>query len=43
MPIISSIGRRSVKVRGVIALIYGLLIAGAVTRVYPFVLMIAGC
>jgi len=42
MPIISRIGRRSVKVRLLIGAIYALLIGGAVTMVYPFALMIAG-
>ena len=42
MPIISRIGRRSPKVRMLIWSIYGLLIAGSVTMLYPFALMIAG-
>ena len=42
MPIISRIGRRSAKVRLLIASIYILLIGGAVTMVYPFLLMLSG-
>ena len=42
MPIISQIGRRSFKVRALIFSIYALLIGGAITMVYPFLLMISG-
>jgi multiple sugar transport system permease protein len=42
MPILSRIGRRSIKVRLLIWSIYALLVAGAVTMVYPFLLMLAG-
>lgn len=42
MPIISPIGRRSLRVRALIATIYVLLLLGAVTMLYPFGLMIAG-
>ena len=42
MPIISTIGRGSAKVRLLIVTIYALLIGGAVTMTYPFLLMIAG-
>jgi len=42
MPILSQIGRRHWKTRLLIGLIYTLLAAGAVTMVYPFLLMIAG-
>ena len=42
MPIISTIGRRSPKVRLLIWSIYGLLLLGAVTMVYPFLIMVAG-
>ena len=42
MPIISTIGRRSPKVRLLIWTIYGLLLAGSTTMVYPFLLMVAG-
>ena len=42
MPIISRIGRKSLKVRLLIASIYVLLIAGSVTMIYPFLLMLAG-
>lgn len=42
MPIISQIGRKSWKVRSLIWTIYAVLIVGAVTMVYPFMLMVAG-
>ena len=42
MPIISTIGRRSPKVRLLILSIYGLLLTGSVTMLYPFALMVAG-
>ncbi|HUS91051.1 MAG TPA: ABC transporter permease subunit [Phycisphaerae bacterium] len=42
MPIISRIGRRAPKVRLLVGAIYALLLAGSVTMVYPFLLMIAG-
>ncbi len=42
MAIISPIERRSFKGRCLIGLIYLLLVAGGVTMVYPFLLMIAG-
>ena len=42
MPIISAIGRRSLRVRALIGTIYVLLIIGATTMVYPFLLMLAG-
>ena len=42
MPIISEIGRKSPKVRLLIYTIYTVLILGAVTMVYPFMLMVAG-
>ncbi len=42
MPIISQIGRRSFKARALIVGIYLLLSVGALTMVYPFLLMIAG-
>lgn len=42
MPIISRIGRHSPKVRLLIWTIYALLILGAITMVYPFLLMLAG-
>lgn len=41
MPILSSIGRRSSGVRAWVAAFYAVLIAGAVTMVYPFLLMLA--
>lgn len=42
MPVISRIGRRHWKVRLLVLSIYALLMAGGVTMVYPFLLMIAG-
>jgi len=42
MPILSSIGRRHWKTRLLIGVMYVLLIGGAVTMVYPFLLMLAG-
>lgn len=42
MGIISTIGRRSFKVRLLIISIYILLILGSVTMIYPFLLMLAG-
>ena len=42
MPIISTIGRRHPKVRALIWSIYALLTLGAVTMVYPFMIMLAG-
>ncbi|MCD4823179.1 MAG: ABC transporter permease subunit [Phycisphaerae bacterium] len=42
MPIISTIGRKSLKVRLLIAGIFILLIAGALTMLYPFLLMVSG-
>ena len=42
MPIISPIGRRSPKVRAVYVTIFAVLIVGAVTMVYPLLLMISG-
>ncbi len=42
MPIISAIGHRSLRVRLLIWFIYALLLAGSLTMVYPFLLMLAG-
>lgn len=42
MPIVSRVGTRSWKVRGVHAVIFTVLTLGAVTMVYPFLLMLAG-
>ena len=42
MPIISRIGARSWKVRMVYGTIYAVLAIGAVTMIYPFMLMLAG-
>jgi len=42
MPIISTIGRRSFKTRALVFTIYALLLVGAVSMVYPFLLMVAG-
>jgi len=41
MPLISVVGRRSAKVRFLLLSLYLLLCAGAVTMVYPFLLMLA--
>ena len=41
MPIISTVGRKQTKMRAFIALLYLLLCLGAVTMVYPFLLMIS--
>jgi multiple sugar transport system permease protein len=42
MPIISRIGARSIKVRLIYASIFVMLILGAITMVYPFLLMLSG-
>lgn len=42
MPVISLIGRRSLHIRLVLLTMYVLLTLGAVTMVYPFLLMISG-
>ena len=42
MPIISTIGRRSPKVRGLILSVYLVLMLGALTMLYPFFIMVAG-
>ncbi|HAI14797.1 MAG TPA: hypothetical protein DCM28_24030 [Phycisphaerales bacterium] len=42
MPLISSIGRKSLSVRLLVGGIYLLLIIGSITMIYPFMLMIAG-
>lgn len=42
MPIIPNIGRRSFKLRIVIALIYLVLSVGSVTMIYPFFIMLSG-
>lgn len=42
MPILSTIGRRHWKTRLLIGIMYLLLVSGAVTMVYPFLLMMAG-
>jgi len=42
MPIISKVGRKSPKVRLLIGSIYAILITGALSMVYPFLLMVAG-
>ena len=41
MPIISTIGRKQPKMRFVLGLIYTVLTLGAVTMVYPFIVMIS--
>ena len=40
MPVLPTVGRRSIKIRLVIALIYTLLIAGGITMVVPFMVMV---
>ncbi len=42
MPILSSIGRCHWKTRALVGIMYALLLAGAVTMIYPFLLMLAG-
>ncbi|MBT3193169.1 MAG: ABC transporter permease subunit [Verrucomicrobia bacterium] len=42
MPIISQIGRKALKTRALIGTIYGVLLLGSLTMVYPFMLMVAG-
>ena len=42
MPMISVVGRKSLKVRALVFAIYACLIGGSVTMLYPFLLMIAG-
>ena len=42
MPVISRIGRKALKTRLLIGVIYALLFGGTATMVYPFALMIAG-
>ena len=42
MPIISRIGRRHPKVRALYTGMYAFLLLGAVTMIYPFLLMISG-
>lgn len=42
MPILPAIGRKSPKIRLVIAAIYALLILGGVTMVYPLLVMLSG-
>lgn len=41
MPIIPQVGRKAIQVRALIALLYVVLILGAVTMVYPFLLMLS--
>ena len=41
MPIIPRIGRKSLRLRSVIIFVYGVLIAGSITTVYPFLIMFA--
>ena len=41
MPIISRVGRRSLKLRLVITALYAVLILGAVSMVYPLLLMLS--
>ena len=42
MPIISAVGRRSLKLRILIGSIYALLILGSITTAYPFLVMVSG-
>ena len=42
MPIIAKTGRKSPRVVGLLALLYGILLLGAVSMVYPFLLMLSG-
>src|SRR2546430_2157457 len=42
MPILSRVGRRSLKMRIAIALVYTALALGAITMLYPLILMISG-
>lgn len=42
MPIISRVGTRSRKVRAVYACIFAVLIVGAISMIYPFMLMLTG-
>ena len=42
MPIISTIGRRSWKVKALLGGIYLILIVGAITMIYPLLLMLSG-
>lgn len=42
MALLPKIGRRSLKIRLVIFSIYGLLIAGSITMIYPFLIMLSG-
>jgi ABC-type glycerol-3-phosphate transport system permease component len=42
MPIISQIGRKALKTRALIGTIYGVLLLGSLTMIYPFMLMVAG-
>jgi len=41
MPIISTVGRRSPKMRLLIGSIYAVLIIGSITMIYPFTIMVA--
>ena len=40
MPIISTVGRKTLKIRILVVLIYALLIAGSVTMIYPMGIML---
>ncbi|HUV39942.1 MAG TPA: hypothetical protein VMY39_10030, partial [Planctomycetota bacterium] len=42
MPLISPVGRKSIAVRLLVAALYVILITGAVSMVYPFLLMVSG-
>jgi len=42
MPLISTIGRKTVSVRFLIVALYAMVITGALTMVYPFLIMVSG-
>ena len=42
MSLIAEVGRKSSKVRLIIFMIYAVLIAGSITTVYPFLIMVSG-
>jgi len=42
MPLISNVGRKAWSVRGLVAALYAVLVIGALTMVYPFLIMTSG-
>ena len=42
MPLISTIGRKTVSVRFLIVALYAMVITGALTMLYPFLIMVSG-